>query len=129
MTASVVVAAAIGLVGMALGRIGATPPAALAGAYLAGLGTGAWSVAADQLWQRYPDESAIMVGWYHTHPGFGIFLSGMDQFIHQNFFTQKWHIALVLDPIAKSGGFFCWDRQHSRVSRYGFPWPTWASVW
>ena len=27
------------------------------------------------------------------HPGFGIFLSGMDLFIHQNFFTQIWHVA------------------------------------
>ena len=23
-----------------------------------------------------------VVGWYHTHPGFGIFLSDRDQFIH-----------------------------------------------
>lgn len=88
-----------------------------------------WRYMNDQLWQRYPDESAIMVGWYHTHPGFGIFLSGMDQFIHQNFFTQTWHIALVLDPIAKTSGFFCWDRQHTRVNKYDFPWPTWAQSW
>ncbi len=88
-----------------------------------------WRYMNDQLWQRYPDESAIMVGWYHTHPGFGIFLSGMDQFIHQNFFTQPWHVALVLDPIAKTSGYFCWDRHHSRVSRYDFPWPTWAAEW
>ncbi|MCA9959506.1 MAG: hypothetical protein KC443_10760 [Anaerolineales bacterium] len=88
-----------------------------------------WRYMNDQLWERYPDESAIIVGWYHTHPGFGIFLSGMDQFIHQNFFIQKWHVALVLDPIAKTSGFFSWDRQKTRVSRYDFPWPTWASMW
>lgn len=88
-----------------------------------------WRYMNDQLWERYPDESAIMVGWYHTHPGFGIFLSGMDQFIHQNFFIQKWHVALVLDPIAKTSGFFSWDRQKTRVNRYDFPWPTWASMW
>lgn len=88
-----------------------------------------WRYMNDQLWERYPDESAIMVGWYHTHPGFGIFLSGMDQFIHQNFFIQKWHVAMVLDPIAKTGGFFSWDRQKTRVNRYEFPWPTWANEW
>lgn len=88
-----------------------------------------WRYMNDQLWQRYPDETAIMVGWYHTHPGFGIFLSGMDLFIHQNFFTQLWHVALVLDPIARSNGFFCWDRHRNRVSRYDFPWPTWAAEW
>ncbi len=88
-----------------------------------------WRYMNDQLWQRYPDESAMIVGWYHTHPGFGIFLSGMDLFIHQNFFTQLWHVALVLDPIGKSSGFFCWDRHRSHVSRYEFPWPTWATTW
>lgn len=88
-----------------------------------------WRYMNDQLWQRYPDESAMIVGWYHTHPGFGIFLSGMDLFIHQNFFTQLWHVALVLDPIGKSSGFFCWDRHRSHVSRYEFPWPTWAATW
>jgi proteasome lid subunit RPN8/RPN11 len=85
-----------------------------------------WRYLNDQLHEKYPDESGVMVGWYHTHPGFGIFLSGMDLFIHQNFFTQIWHIALVLDPVARTSGFFCWDRQKTRVDRYDFPWPYWA---
>ncbi len=86
-----------------------------------------WRYMNDKLRERYPDETAVMVGWYHTHPGFGIFLSGMDQFIHQNFFTQIWHVALVLDPHAKISGFFCWDRQKTRVSPMDFEWPNWAS--
>lgn len=85
-----------------------------------------WRYLNDQLHEKYPDESGVMVGWYHTHPGFGIFLSGMDLFIHQNFFTQIWHVALVLDPVARTSGFFCWDRQKTRVDRYDFPWPYWA---
>jgi proteasome lid subunit RPN8/RPN11 len=85
-----------------------------------------WRYLNDKLAERYPDETAVIVGWYHTHPGFGIFLSGMDLFIHQNFFTQIWHTALVLDPIAKRSGFFCWDRQKTRVSPIDFPWPSWA---
>lgn len=86
-----------------------------------------WRYLNDKLAERYPDETAVMVGWYHTHPGFGIFLSGMDLFIHQNFFTQIWHTALVLDPIAKRSGFFCWDRQKTRVSPVDFAWPSWAA--
>lgn len=86
-----------------------------------------WRYLNDTLWERYPDESAVMVGWYHTHPGFGIFLSGMDLFIHQNFFTQIWHVAYVLDPRARSSGFFCWNRQKSKVNRYDFLWPEWAA--
>jgi proteasome lid subunit RPN8/RPN11 len=85
-----------------------------------------WRYMNDKLAERYPDETAVMVGWYHTHPGFGIFLSGMDQFIHQNFFTQIWHIALVLDPQGRKSGFFCWDRQKTRVSPVEFEWPAWA---
>ncbi|WP_374687433.1 Mov34/MPN/PAD-1 family protein [Promineifilum sp.] len=86
-----------------------------------------WRYLNDTLWERYPDESAVMVGWYHTHPGFGIFLSGMDLFIHQNFFTQIWHVAYVLDPRARTSGFFCWNRQKTKVNRYDFPWPDWAA--
>ena len=86
-----------------------------------------WRYINDKLAERYPNDSAVMVGWYHTHPGFGIFLSGMDLFIHQNFFTQKWHVAMVLDPQARRSGFFCWDQQMTKVEAYDFPWPKWAS--
>ena len=86
-----------------------------------------WRYMTDTLWERYPDESAVIVGWYHTHPGFGIFLSGMDLFIHQNFFTQIWHVAYVLDPRARTSGFFCWNRQRTKVNRYDFLWPTWMN--
>ena len=85
-----------------------------------------WRYLNDTLMERYPDDTAVMAGWYHTHPGFGIFLSGMDLFIHQNFFTQIWHIAMVLDPRARTSGFFCWDRPKSQVSRCDFSWPSWV---
>jgi proteasome lid subunit RPN8/RPN11 len=86
-----------------------------------------WRYLNDTLIQRYPDDTVVMAGWYHTHPGFGIFLSGMDLFIHQNFFTQIWHVAMVLDPRARTSGFFCWDRPKSHVNRYDFGWPSWAA--
>ena len=86
-----------------------------------------WRYISDKLIELYPEDSAVIVGWYHTHPGFGIFLSSMDRFIHQNFFIQKWHIALVLDPVATKSGFFCWDRKQELVDSYEFPWPQWAA--
>ncbi|MCB8981353.1 MAG: Mov34/MPN/PAD-1 family protein [Ardenticatenaceae bacterium] len=86
-----------------------------------------WRYMTDKLHERYPDETAVIVGWYHTHPGFGIFLSGMDLFIHQNFFTQIWHVAFVLDPRAQTSGFFSWNRQKTQVSRHNFYWPEWAA--
>lgn len=57
-----------------------------------------------------------MVGWYHTHPGFGIFLSDMDLFIHGNFFNLPWQIALVYDPVSGEEGVFIWrDSKTVRV--------------
>ena len=89
-----------------------------------------WRYVNDKLLEMYPDEECVIVGWYHTHPGFGIFLSNMDLFIHHNFFTQKWHIALVLDPVGKKSGFFNWDRSQSQMMATHFPWPYWAhSSW
>jgi len=49
-----------------------------------------------------------MIGWYHTHPGFGIFLSDMDIFICENFFNIPWQIAFVYDPIGGDEGNFIW---------------------
>lgn len=56
-----------------------------------------------------PPEWRIL-GWYHTHPGFGIFLSGMDLFIENNFFNLPWQIAYVYDPLAKEEGLFAWSK-------------------
>jgi len=58
---------------------------------------------------QYPDLK--IVGWYHSHPGFGLFLSGHDLFIHRNFFSAPWQVAVVSDPVAKSWGCFTWHAQ------------------
>lgn len=52
-----------------------------------------------------------IVGWFHTHPGFGIFLSNWDIFIQDNFFNLPWQIAYVIDPCHKIDGFFIWKNQ------------------
>jgi proteasome lid subunit RPN8/RPN11/LysM repeat protein len=49
-----------------------------------------------------------IVGWQHTHPSYGIFLSEYDIFIQENFFNLPWQIAYVVDPINDSRGFFQW---------------------
>ncbi len=51
---------------------------------------------------------AKIVGWYHTHPDFGIFLSERDQFIHEHFFGDPGQIAYVVDPVRKQEGMFVW---------------------
>ena len=53
---------------------------------------------------QFPGEA--IVGWYHTHPSFGLFMSDYDEFIQRNFFGKPGQIALVIDPIAGEMGWF-----------------------
>jgi proteasome lid subunit RPN8/RPN11 len=60
-----------------------------------------------------------VVGWYHTHPGFGVFLSDRDQFIHKSFFNLPFQVALVYDPKTHEHGLFTWhDNEVRRARRY-----------
>ena len=56
--------------------------------------------------KKYPNER--IVGWYHSHPGFGIFLSDHDTFIHKNFFSSPGQVAWVFDPQSDEEGCFGW---------------------
>jgi proteasome lid subunit RPN8/RPN11 len=60
-----------------------------------------------------------VVGWYHTHPGFGVFLSDRDQFIQKSFFNLPFQVAFVYDPKSKEHGMFTWhDNEVRRARRY-----------
>ena len=63
--------------------------------------------------KNYPDK--VIVGWQHTHPGYGIFLSNYDIFIQENFFNLDWQVAYVVDPIADTRGFFEW--KNNKISK------------
>jgi proteasome lid subunit RPN8/RPN11 len=56
--------------------------------------------------KEFPDER--IVGWYHSHPGFGVFLSDHDTFIHENFFSSAMQVAWVYDPHSDEEGCFGW---------------------
>src|SRR5260221_4262178 len=56
--------------------------------------------------KEFPDER--IVGWYHSHPGFGVFLSDHDTFIHKNFFSSALQVAWVYDPHSDEEGCFGW---------------------
>lgn len=47
-----------------------------------------------------------VVGWYHTHPGFGVFMSGTDQATQRDVFGMPWQIAVVYDPLNGEYGMF-----------------------
>jgi proteasome lid subunit RPN8/RPN11 len=66
---------------------------------------------------EFPDDLQI-VGWYHTHPDWGVFLSGMDMFICDNFFNKTLDVALVIDPCRQDRGLFQWTGDEAeRVRR------------
>lgn len=58
--------------------------------------------------EEFPDDFR-MVGWYHTHPDWGVFLSGMDTFICDHFFNRPLDVALVVDPCRGDRGWFQWS--------------------
>lgn len=56
--------------------------------------------------REFPEDK--IVGWYHSHPGFGVFLSDHDMFIQENFFSGPHQIAWVYDPHTDEEGCFGW---------------------
>jgi proteasome lid subunit RPN8/RPN11 len=65
---------------------------------------------------RYPGKE--LVGWYHTHPRMGIFLSTYDVWLHKHFFPKPWQVALVIEPHSNVAGFFSQDSQGELDARY-----------
>lgn len=57
--------------------------------------------------REFPDRK--VVGWHHTHPGYGVFLSTTDTYTHKTHFNLPWLVALVVDPKAGTLGFFQWQ--------------------
>lgn len=63
--------------------------------------------------RQYPGN--VIVGWYHTHPNLGIFLSGTDRQVTEGLFNASWHIATVIDPVRNDEGSFV-ERGANRIS-------------
>lgn len=52
----------------------------------------------------------MVLGWYHTHPGWGVFFSEEDfKLTHNAFFGKPWQVGLVIDPKAGVAGYFVWE--------------------
>jgi proteasome lid subunit RPN8/RPN11 len=66
-----------------------------------------WAQLDDRLTGKFKGKE--LIGWYHSHPKMGIFLSGYDLNIHKNRFANQSQVALVMDPVKHEGGFFAWQ--------------------
>jgi len=54
---------------------------------------------------KQTNRPEMVVGWYHSHPGFGCWLSGVDVNTQQNFEQlHKSAVAVVVDPIQSVKG-------------------------
>ena len=52
----------------------------------------------------YPYEN--IVGWYHSHPNIGVFMSHTDMKTQESFFYHPWCLSIVYDPIKHEIGYF-----------------------
>ncbi len=55
------------------------------------------------------DENLRRIGWWHSHPDFGCFLSNIDLFTHRALFYESHEVALVIDQIRHEFKFFTLD--------------------
>jgi proteasome lid subunit RPN8/RPN11 len=60
---------------------------------------------------------SVIIGWYHSHPNFGVFLSEHDKFIQNNYFKADGQITTVVDPIRGRRGW--WYSSDEKIVTYG----------
>ena len=59
----------------------------------------------------------MVVGWYHSHPGFGCWLSGVDINTQQSFEAlSERAVAVVVDPIQSVKGKVCYMQTSKCIS-------------
>ncbi len=63
-------------------------------------------VVVSRLWDRMQEQlkkaAGTLLGWYHSHPGQGGFLTAHDVETHDKFFTDPWQVAILV--AAEAGG-------------------------
>lgn len=65
-----------------------------------------WTVLDKELSNIEPKPKII--GWYHTHPGMGVFYSAQDRFIQEHFFAGEEYLGIVLDGGCEKMGIYQW---------------------
>jgi proteasome lid subunit RPN8/RPN11 len=86
-------------------------------------------LALDKHLEARPD--LVLVGWFHTHPGHGPYLSEVDLYTHEGFFNQGHQVAIVLDPLTKhyDTGIFCRREDNTMSNKDDFShWLNWQGL-
>lgn len=100
------------------------------GVYRVEFGTHAW-MELDEVQEQFPD--LVTIGWFHTHPGHGLFLSQPDLNIQKGFFRQPYHLAMEIDPLKPSCemAFFTWSstgEMNNSSERLTDQWYSWNEI-
>ncbi|MHC4600051.1 MAG: M67 family metallopeptidase [Planctomycetota bacterium] len=74
-------------------------------------------------WRRIEEAgphgyAPLLLGWFHTHPGFGAFFSDADRFIHRRFFDLPFLVAMVTDPVKEELLLYRWREGEIRSSGF-----------
>ena len=80
------------------------------GVYKIEFGSKAWAELAE-VQEEYEDLEVI--GWFHTHPGHGLFLSKPDMRIQDGFFRKKYQLAMEIDPLTENMDTTFFSRQQA----------------
>ncbi len=67
-----------------------------------------------KLKQKKKNKNLWIVGWWHSHPDLGCFLSITDLKTQQHFFPESYQVALVIDPIRDTYDFFTIDTHSNK---------------
>ncbi|MFX0047725.1 MAG: Mov34/MPN/PAD-1 family protein [Candidatus Hermodarchaeota archaeon] len=71
---------------------------------------GAYEKEFQKLKKNRSDDNLRVVGWWHSHPGIGCFLSRTDISTQKYFFPEVYQVALVVDPIKDEFKFFTLEK-------------------
>jgi len=55
------------------------------------------------------NKNLRIIGWWHSHPDFGCFLSSADLLTQKHFFHKSYQVAMVVDPVRNEYDFFTLD--------------------
>jgi len=67
-----------------------------------------------RLKKKRENDNLRIVGWWHSHPGFGCFLSTTDLKTQEYFFPESYQVALVVDPHKDELEFFTLDKNSEK---------------
>ncbi|MCB0836338.1 MAG: hypothetical protein KDE26_03525 [Bacteroidetes bacterium] len=93
-------------------------------------GTRAW-LELDQIKEEFPNLEVI--GWFHTHPGHGLFLSRPDLNIHEGFFQKNYQVAMEMDTMTDRLDIAFFTRTkggiiNNTANRIGKNWFSWREL-